>query len=414
MQDLHINIHCGCTDMDIKETAQRYLAPSFDDDGDPHPVVEAVLDLTLDEAVDEPDDSWLDRSALRNHENLEDTRDAYQAAGHDIEDLNEVGKRAMTDWWLQHPDEPTGDTTTISVTYEAEDQTYTLDLTLLGFAHGQQQYFALDDEVETYLNDRITDLAEDNDTVYMEQNLPELLDVEADVDEMQDHHVLEGTFLDPDEREQDTDDDPDPPGEPDPYLKGLESVVRTVTQAMNERYDTPELDKSGAIFDALEDPDAIEDVQRTTYATDLPRELDIDRERVRFETLKDDIHTWAAETIESTDDSLYGELKHAAALAIDLESDHAIDTMYETFGKIDWGRSEYMAGVAMDALLDEETDEAAMVIGAGHQAHITEYLQELDRQTIEQYRDGSLNGVWLDGFPSENVTTESYPSEPSS
>ncbi|MCJ7429429.1 MAG: hypothetical protein MUP66_03475, partial [Candidatus Nanohaloarchaeota archaeon QJJ-5] len=391
-----------------KETFEDYVAPSFDGDGKPHPVVESVLQHTLDEVIDEPQDPRITEQQIRAAEDMDDLVQAYQEEGYDIDDPLEAGMKAKTDWWLHTRNRFEEDRDTVHITYKDGDTEYSLDVTLFGFAHGQRNYFVMDDEVKQYLQKEVHDLVEETDKVYTEQNIAHLLDLEdGPIFEMQDHTVLEGTAfeaLGDDEEEEETDETTET-GEPNPYLKTLETAGDRLTDALAARYDTPMLDHLGSINEGLEDPDALEDVQASAYANDLPRELQIAYDAARYEGMREGLTGWI-EDQWNEDDALLGEVKNAALFALHWEGGRVLDNMEELFGKIGHGRSEYMAGFVLDDLLDPETDETALVIGAGHQPHIIDYLQELDEDTISAFQEDRLDGAWLEDFPRADLETE--------
>lgn len=393
-----------------KDLIDEYIAPSFDGDGDPHPIVETVLTYTLDELVEEPTEPTLDEATIRGADSMEDLLAAYQDEGLDIDDPVEAGRQATTDWWLETRDAYDGPTDTVKISYEDDETTYTLDVELLGFAHGQSNYFTLDDVVTDYLQETIGELIDEQDTVYIEQNLHQVIELdEGPIYEMQDHDFLEDTVLGHMAENDEDDNEPDEDTGPNPVLKQLEATVDRVTNALGARYDNPHLNELAAINHGLEDPEAIADVQRLSYATELPRDLQTDYNQAKFAEMKDDLHEWASETYDDDPETLMDELNNLGALAAHLDGAELIDKLADLTSTIGVGRSEYMSGFIVDDLLDPEVEQTALVIGAGHQPHIIDYLEELDDTTIDQFKEGTITGAWIDSFPRAKLETERHP-----
>ncbi|MDY6771705.1 MAG: hypothetical protein SV186_07185, partial [Candidatus Nanohaloarchaea archaeon] len=377
------------------DLVEEYIEPSFSDD-EPHPAVETVLGLTLDRYIDEPEEAVLSSDEITAADSLDDLEQRYREQGHTFDEREELYRQARDDWWLHNQERDSDPTETVSISYDDGDQVHQLDVTLLGFAHGQRKYMALEDDVSDFLHQQITGTAEEADVTYMEENLPRLLKLPpGTVREMQDHDLLE-RFPDRDGDQQRTE------TPPNPYIKKAGGVFNRVIKGLDHRYDTPGLDSLAASQRALEQPEAVGELQDVTASTDLPYHLELERSAERTQEFIDWLDDAIEERVDDLGDSTKDDLKELGYRTVQLELASYAEKAGETLQRIGVGRSEYMAATALQHLFDD-TDEVALVVGAGHQSHIVDFYEDLDREQLEAFRDGEIDAELLDGHPVDEL-----------
>lgn len=333
----------------------------------------------------------LDADDIRDAEDLDELQQTYQQNGVNVSSPEEAYAQARQDWWEQVREddfdpvnELPGDSVTLTVTHDGEQ--YETTFHVHGVSHGQQvpgdgggvkelieDRLEMSDEVREFLQDEVERFHSAGEPTYVEEGFGEIIYPEGGSVPL--HDTADQKAL-----AEEMGEDFDARFKVKMLAGTLYSKSAALQNApLDETTQTKQMMAvQNASTGALNDVEAIPDLQNTLEAFQLPYHLEEDYGELVAEEMQDK----ADQLSQSGSSGLLGGI-------VDKAKQWAAESAADIGTDLEYRRSELMVEDALPELYNEDVEDVHLVVGAGHHPSAVQYLEDLEAGELRSYAPGA-------------------------